>query len=393
MYIRSLTFLPGMILANLYTQIVVMPIRAALYILTFLITLSCNKNSTPPPADPPGDTTVVEITSRVLAQNLNYPWQLLWGPDNMIWVSERPGRISRIDPNNGNLTPLATIDEVVPKGEGGLLGMVLMKSSAQQVHLYVAYDYNKNDTYTGNVVRYSYYNGMLADPLTIIDDLKAAGIHNGCRLVISADQKLFISTGDASDQSTPQNTGSRNGKILRVNLDGSIPADNPDPGSAIWSYGHRNPQGLVFVNNALFSSEHGPDSDDELNIIEKGANYGWPDVRGFCDQADENDFCGSNSVTEPLKSWTPTIAVCGIAYYNSDSIPQWKNSVLMATLKNERLMQMKLSADQRSIEETNEFFAEDYGRMRDVLVAPDGRVFICTSNGGNSDVIVEVRRK
>jgi aldose sugar dehydrogenase len=370
---------------------VFMPARTALYLLALLFTISCNKKSAPAPDDPPDDTPVsVNITSKVLVANLNYPWQLLWGPDNMIWLSERTGRISRVDPNTGNITPLATLDEVVPRGEGGLLGMALM-STAQQIYLYVAYNYNKNDDYTGKVVRYSYNNGTLAEPLTIIDDVKAAGIHNGCRLVISDDQKLFITTGDASDQSTPQNTGSRNGKVLRVNLDGSIPADNPNPASPVWSYGHRNPQGLVFVNNTLFSSEHGPDTDDELNIIQKGANYGWPDVRGYCDEEDENAFCGDNEVTEPVVSWTPTIAVCGIAYYNSDSIPQWKNSLLMATLKNERLMQMKFSADERSIDETNEFFANDYGRMRDVCVAPDGRVFICTSNGGNSDVIVQVK--
>jgi aldose sugar dehydrogenase len=365
--------------------------RPALYLVLMVASIACDKKSSPS-NEPPDDTTA-EITSKVIVNGLSFPWELLWGPDNMLWVSERPGKISRVNPDNGNVSPLATIDEVVQNGEGGLLGMVLMMGSAQQIHLYVAYDYKKNDNYTGKVVRYNYNNGTLTDPLTIIDDLKAAGIHNGCRLVISADQKLFITTGDASDQSTPQDPGSNNGKILRVNLDGSIPADNPDPASPVWSFGHRNAQGLVFINNILFSSEHGPDTDDEINIIEKNRNYGWPDVRGYCDEPDENDFCSNNNVKEPLISWTPTIAVCGIDYYDSDSIPQWKNSILMATLKNERLMQLKLSADQRSIADSKEFFANDYGRMRDVCVSPDGRVFICTSNGGNSDMIVEVKRK
>ena len=366
-------------------------LRLALYLLLALPLFACNKDSSPP--DDPPNNDPVEIESKVLVENLNFPWQLLWGPDDMIWMSERQGKISRINPSTGAVTPLATIDEVVANGEGGLLGMALQMGSAQQINLYVAYDYNKSGVYTGKVVRYDYSNNALTNPLIIVDDLKAAGIHNGCRLVISPDQKLFITTGDASDQSTPQNLGSRNGKILRVNLDGSIPSDNPDPSSAVWSYGHRNAQGLVFVNNTLFSSEHGPNSDDEINIIEKEGNYGWPDVRGFCDEADENDFCGTHDVKEPLINWTPTIAVCGISYYNSDSIPQWKNSILMATLKYQRLLQLKLSDDQRSFVETKEFFINQYGRLRDVCVAPDGRVFICTSNGGNGDRVIEVSRQ
>lgn len=335
----------------------------------------------------------VEITSSVLVNDLNFPWQLMWGPDSMLWISERPGRISRIDPNTGNIMPLAAIGEVYPKGEGGLLGMAWMKDGAQQINLFVAYDYQNNEVYTGKVVRFKYANGVLTDPETVIDGLQAAGIHNGCRLALSPDQKLFITTGDASDQSNPQNLNSLNGKVLRVNPDGSIPADNPDPSSAIWSYGHRNPQGLVFVNDILYSSEHGPDTDDEINIISKGGNYGWPDVRGFCDEPGENTFCRDHNVIEPVINWTPTIAVCGINYYNSDSIPQWKNSILMATLKDARMIQLQLSDDKRSIKESHEFFINKYGRVRDVCVAPDGRVFICTSNGDNNDVIVEVRKK
>jgi aldose sugar dehydrogenase len=363
-----------------------MLIRPAVYALLFSIIIACHKKSSP--AVEPPDNTPVEITSKAIVSGLNFPWQLLWGPDNMLWVTERPGRISRVDPNTGDISLLATIDEVFPNGEGGLLGMVFNEGS-----LYVAYDYKKNNDYTGKVVRYHYSNGALTDPVTIIDGFTAAGIHNGCRLVISPDQKLFITVGDASDQSNPQNLHSLNGKILRVNPDGGIPADNPDPSSAVWSYGHRNPQGLVFVNNILFSSEHGPDTDDEINIIEKGGNYGWPDVRGFCNEADEKMFCTDHNVVEPVMNWTPTIAVCGINYYNSDSIPQWKNSILMATLKDSRLIQLKLSTDQRSITENHDFFVNQYGRMRDVCVAPDGRVFICTSNGDNNDVIVEVKKK
>lgn len=389
MYLRSLTFLRGMILANLYPQTVVMIARHFLYCIITLSLLSCIKED--PPNDSPPDITPVEITSRILASSLNFPWEILWGPDNMIWMTERQGRISRVDPATGAIIPLATIDEVVSTGEGGLLGMVLYPAFTQPTNVYVAYDYTKSGTYTGKVVRYNYSNGAISNPFVIIDDLKAAGIHNGCRLVISADEKLFITTGDASDQSTPQNFSSLNGKILRVNLDGSIPADNPDPGSPVWSLGHRNAQGLVFVNDSLFSSEHGPDSDDEVNIIHRGSNYGWPDVRGRC-EGSESDFCNTNNIEEPIMHWTPTIAVCGIDYYTQDLIPQWKNSILMCTLKNARLVQMNLSDDQKSVDSTADYFVNQYGRLRDICISPEGKVFLCTSNGGNKDVIVEVTR-
>ena len=205
--------------------------------------------------------------------------------------------------------------------------------------------------------------------------------------MISPDLKLFISTGDATNQGLPQNISSVNGKILRLNLDGSIPSDNPVPGNPYWSYGHRNPQGLVYANNTLYSSEHGPTTDDEINIIEKGKNYGWPDVRGFCDESSEQNFCNSHIIKQPLKVWTPTAAVSGMDYYNKDLIPQWKNSLLVVTLKNARLYQLQLDNAHSAIAETNEFLTNKYGRMRDLCISPEGKVYICTSNGGNDKII------
>ena len=157
----------------------------------------------------------------------------------------------------------------------------------------------------------------------------------------------------------------------------------------MWSLGHRNAQGLTLVGNKLFASEHGPDRDDEISIIEKGKNYGWPNVKGFCNESDEQMFCTANAVKEPIKTWTPTAAVCGMDYYNSDAIPQWKNSLLLVSLKNSRLYQIKLNTAQTEVAETTEFFTNEYGRLRDVCIAPDGKVYICTSNGSN-DKIVEV---
>ncbi len=351
-------------------------------ILPLFATLCCKKSDKK--STPPGS---VDIKDSVLVSGLNFPWEILWGPDNFIWMTERGGKISRINPETGAVIPVLTISEVVANGEGGLLGMVLHPDFNSNPQVFVVYDYNNGSNYQEKVVRYTYNGTTLTSPQVVIDDISAANIHNGSRLLI-VDDKLFISTGDASNQSLPQNTSVINGKILRLNLDGSIPADNPIAGNPVWSFGHRNPQGLVYANGILYSSEHGPDTDDEINIIEKGRNYGWPNVKGFCNDGGEQTFCSSNNVKEPVTAWTPTIATSGMDFYNNDLIPQWKNSLLVATLKNQRLMQLKLDDAHTTVTETNEFFANAYGRMRDICIAPDGKIYICTSNGGNDKVVV-----
>ena len=322
-----------------------------------------------------------EINHEVLIQHLRYPWEILWGPDNHIWMTEKGGTISRINPASKQKTLVLKIPDVVSRGEGGLLGMVLHPEFMKQPYVYVAYNYNSGYGYREKIVRYTFNGSTLHSPFSLLTDINAAGIHNGCRLLISRDKKLFISTGDAANSGTSQNTGTLNGKILRINLDGSIPSDNPIPGSIIWSYGHRNPQGLVFVNEKLFSSEHGPESDDEVNIIEKGRNYGWPRVKGICD-GEEKRYCKENNIKEPIKIWTPTVAVCGIDYYNENDIPEWKNSLLLTTLRESQLLQLKLNLNHTAIVET----------LRDICISPNGIVYVCTGNGSN-DKIIEIKRK
>jgi glucose/arabinose dehydrogenase len=377
-----------MILASPLQQILVMSFYRKigwLLLVPLVVALHCKKSSNNN-SEPPG---AVVLKDSILVNNLYFPWEILWGPDNNIWMTEREGKISRVNPNTGVITPLLTIPEVVFNGEGGLLGMVLHPNFTTTPQVFVVYDYNNGANYREKVVRYTYNGTSLTNPLIIIDNIAAASVHDGSRLVISPDLKLFISTGDASNQLNPQNTATVNGKILRLNLDGTVPADNPVAGNPYWSFGHRNPQGLVFANNKLYSSEHGASNDDEINIIEKGKNYGWPSVEGFCDGSAEQSFCTTNNVKEPLKNWTPTAAVSGLDYYNSNLIPQWKNSLLVVALKNARLYQMKLNDAATGITQTNEYFTNTYGRMRDICISPAGKVYICTSNGGN-DKIIEV---
>lgn len=362
--------------------------RRPLFFLTALLAIyatgmSCKKDS-----KPKEDENWPADSIRIVAAQLSHPWEITWGPDNHIWMTERSGRISRIEPKSGAIQELLTISEVESRGEGGLLGMALHPSFAQQPYVYIVYNYDRNGNYREKVVRYTYANNSLSSPQVLLDNINAAGIHNGSRLLISSDNKLWITTGDASNAQDAQNTRLPNGKVLRINLDGSIPADNPFPGSPVWSYGHRNQQGLVLVNGTLYASEHGPNIEDEVNIIEKQRNYGWPAVNGPCDEGGESSFCTQNNVKTPIwSSGGSTVATSGMDYYNNERIPQWTNSLLLTTLKSQRLYQLQLSSDGQRVTGSRTWFNNAYGRLRDVCVSPAGRVYICTSNGNNDKVI------
>jgi len=353
-----------------------------------ICSITCSKDSRSPGEKEEEDWPADSV--RVVADQLNHPWEILWGPDDHIWMTERGGRVSRIEAKTGAVQPLLTIADVQSDGEGGLLGMTLHPDFPQQPYVYVVYNYNNGGNYREKVVRYTYTNNTIASPQILLDNINAAGIHNGSRLLIT-DNKLFITTGDASNQQDAQNTNIPNGKVLRINLDGSIPADNPFPNNPVWTHGHRNPQGMVLVNGRLYTAEHGPNIEDEVNIIEKQRNYGWPTVNGPCDQGGEITFCNQQNVRTPIwSSGNSTVATSGMDYYNHDRIPQWGNSLLVAALKNQRIYQLQLSQDGQSVTGTRTWFTNAYGRLRDLCVSPAGRVYLCTGNGGNNDRVIEV---
>jgi aldose sugar dehydrogenase len=356
-----------------------------LFFLSFWLNLSAQNN----------------LTTRTVATGLDTPWEIIWGPDNHIWVTERFGRISRINPTTGQIIPLITIADVRENGEGGLLGMALdtiVRNNLSDV--YVAYNYqNANNVYREKIVKYQYNGTSLINPTIIFDNINAATTHNGCRLLISPDRKLLFTTGDAATTSNSQTLSSLNGKILRLNLDGSIPADNPIGNNPAWSWGHRNAQGLIYVPqyNTIYSSEHGQNLEDELNIIQKSRNYGWPQVEGICNVTSETAFCRDSNVIEPIAIWSPPLGVAGIDFYNHNRIPEWKNSILMASLRGSRLTVNKLSNDGKQVLSKTDFYTNTYGRLRDVCVSPDGKVYIAVSNKdtrgtprSDDDKIVEI---
>lgn len=338
-----------------------------------------------------------KLTSRVLIDTLDIPWEITWGPDDFIWTTERFGRVSRINPNTGEQHVLLDISsEVFVQSEAGMLGMVLHPDFSNHPHVFIAYTYVDNGV-KERVVKYAYNGNKLHAIDTLIEGIKGNTTHIGCRMIILPDLTLLISTGDAQDQSLPLNKTALSGKILRMHLDGSIPNDNPNPTSLVWSYGHRNAQGLVrSPNGIIYSSEHGPTTDDELNILKAKANYGWPKVHGFCDNPNENTYCQNNTVQEPLVAWTPTIAPSDIAWYSHDAIPEFKDKLLMTVLKDKSLIVFTMDSAGTSVVKQEKYFAGEFGRLRDICFSPNGKIYLATNgnswsnNSPNTHSIIEL---
>lgn len=323
----------------------------------------------------------VDLAAEVVASGLDTVWELAWGPDGAVWITERGGRISRFNPSSGAVTPVGQV-AVSEIGEGGLMGLAFHPDFATSPWVYVAHTYSAAGT-RNRVIRMRYDGTSLGSPEVILADIPGSSIHNGSRLAIGPDRFLYVTTGDAADAAIAQNREALAGKVLRLTLDGQPAPGNPF-GTRTWSFGHRNPQGMVFAGDgALYVTEHGPSDNDEVNRIEAGRNFGWPNVHGRCDSdvgAAELSFCAANAVAEPMAIWTPTIAPAGLAWYDAALIPHFRRSLLFATLKDATLYRLGLSADGRSVVSTDRLFERDFGRLRAVLVAPDGSIYVGTSN-------------
>ncbi|MEN9347476.1 MAG: hypothetical protein RLZZ77_987, partial [Bacteroidota bacterium] len=338
-----------------------------------------------------GNTTLTESD---LVTGLTLPWEILWGPDDYIWCTTRPGLLLRIDPATGNYVTVLNKSTVVPNdgdGEPGMLGMALHPDFLNTPTVYVVYNYMQGNNVKERLSAFTWDGSALVNEVTLIDAIGGNYIHNGSRLLITPDQKILMTTGDTGDSGvSSQNITSLNGKTLRINLDGSIPSDNPDPASYVWSYGHRNGQGLcIGPNGIIYESEHGQSNSDELNIIEPNRNYGWPTVQGACNTTAEQTYCAANNVKEPLLEWSPCRAVNGLEYYNHPAVPEWNNCILMAVLGGlssnyERMSVIHLSADgltATSVDAEDTYFQSFNRRIRDLCVNPNTGELYVAFNG------------
>lgn len=315
------------------------------------------------------------ISTATVAQGLTAPWSLAFTKDGRIFISERPGRIRVVQDDQLKAAPVFTLP-VSATGEGGLLGIALHPDFASNGYLYAYYTYAESGNSLFNrVVRINIKGNNGAEQTTILDDIPGASIHNGGRIAFGPDGKLYIATGDSAQPSLAQDINSLAGKILRLNPDGSRPNDNPLPGSLVYSYGHRNPQGLAWHPDTgqLFATEHGPQAADEVNLILPGKNYGWPVIVRS----------GNNSAyTDPLaNSGQDTWAPSGTTFYKGNRLNQaWQNSVIVAGLRGNVLLRFGLDETKQKIAATEVFLEKEFGRLRDVALGPDGALYVLTSN-------------
>jgi len=312
-----------------------------------------------------------------LTDGLEHPWAMALLPDGNLLVSERPGRLQIIDAKSGKARAVGGMPEVRAESEAGALGLALDPDFGKNGRLYLCYSTGWTLQPGNRLSAFTLKDDQLGAEQIVLDDLPGAKWHNGCRVAVSPDGYLFASMGDATSAQRAQDGKARNGKIFRLNRDGSVPADNPFANSPVWSFGHRNPQGLAFrpKDGALWSTEHGPDTQDELNLIVKGGNYGWPLCRGTDSCA---ELPGYHAAVAEFDH-TDTIAISDLIFYRGDAFPDWQGDILFVSLKTGRLYHLDMDGDR--VRGTEILIDGDFGRLRDVAEAPDGSLYLATDNG------------
>lgn len=301
-----------------------------------------------------------KVTQKSVAGGLVVPWALDFLPDGRLLFTERPGNI-RLIKRGARPILLQRITKVAAVGEGGLLGLAVHPLFKTKRFLYLYYTYQAGDRLFNRVVRYKFANNFLVEDKVIVDKIPGNVNHNGGRIKFGPDGLLYITTGDALKPGLAQNRHSLAGKILRVKDDGSIPKTNPFPGSPVYSFGHRNPQGLAWDNKGrLWATEHGSEAHDEVNLIEAGKNYGWPLIQG----GESRPGLQRPVIQSGTKTWAPA----GAAFL--------RGSLFFAGLRGQALFSLKIAQPKQP----KRFFYRRFGRLRDVVVGPDGFLYISTSN-------------
>ena len=333
-----------------------------------------------------------QLEVQTVASGLVHPWSLAFLPDGRMLVTERPGRM-RIVTREGQLSPaLNGVPEVWASGQGGLLDVITDRSYAQSKTIYFCFAER-----TGGGGRTAVARAKLNDADGRLDDLKiifrqegplSSGNHYGCRIVQANDGNLFVTLGEHfSPRNEAQNLANHLGKVIRIAPDGSAPPDNPFVGRAdakpeIWSYGHRNEQGLAInpASGDLWESEHGPRGGDEINIIGKGKNYGWPVIGYGIDYsgAKIHESTAKEGMEQPVKYWVPSIAPSGMAFYSANLFPKWAGSLFTGALAGKMLVRLSLNGSTATGEE--HLLRNLNERIRDVRQGPDGALWLLTDN-------------
>jgi glucose/arabinose dehydrogenase len=328
---------------------------------------------------PGGD---VQFRVETVVAGLEVPWSIVFTPDGRMLLTERPGRVRVVENGELRAEPLARIEDVKAASESGLMGLALHPQFAANHLLYLSYAYLNKGEQRVRVARFRETGSALTDRKVIIEDIPAAPNHAGCRLRFGPDNKLYVTTGDATERELAQRLDSLAGKTLRLNDDGTVPSDNPFVGQQnarpeIWSYGHRNSQGLDWQpgTNLQFQTEHGPSGfdgpggGDEVNIVERGKNYGWPLI---------HHTQSRNGLESPLLEYTPAVAPASGVFYRGAAFPQFRGNLFFGCLRGQTIIRVVL--DGRRVVSQERLLERKFGRIRDVAEGPDGALYFSTSN-------------
>jgi glucose/arabinose dehydrogenase len=344
---------------------------------------SASQTASPTPTASPRIGPAVASVA-VLLTGLEIPWAVDLAPDGRLFITERTGRvrIAKLEGQTATLQPDPWVKvnaRANPDTERGLLGLALDPDFATNHYVYLYYSYTAVGNTTANrVVRMRDDNGVGVDETILLDAIPGSNNHDGGRLKFGPDGKLYVTTGDGEVQDRAQNTASPNGKILRLNKDGSVPSDDPFP-NGVWSYGHRNVQGIAFHpdTGALYETEHGPSGlfpaccNDEVNLIQRGGNYGWPIVTG---QPRDPRFVDPLVTSGRADTWAPSGAT-----FLTHTGPL-RGSFVFAALRGQHLDRIVFGPDGRSIAFQERLLENQYGRLRDVFELPSGQLLVLTSN-------------
>ena len=334
-------------------------------------------------------TKNVKLEVKNFAADFEIPWGMTFLPDTSMLVSDLSGSLYRVY-QDGDKDVIKGMPNVYYKGQGGLLDVEVHPDFLENNYIYVSYSQPKKGKAFTAVARAKLIRNQLEDFEIIYSTeykhYSRKTVHFGSRFAISGDY-LFFSIGDRGERDEAQDLDKPNGKIHRLHLDGRVPSDNPFKSkngdvSTIWCYGNRNPQGLAFSKEGvLWESEHGPRGGDELNIIEKGLNYGWPKITYGINYIGTKitDYTHLEGMEQPIWHWTPSIAVCGIKVYENDLIPSWNGDILVTSLKYEFLERVIIKNGERV---GSEKIYDADSRVRDVEVCPKGVIYVALEDPG-----------
>lgn len=316
--------------------------------------------------------------AEVVAEDLDVPWGIEFLPNGDMLVTERPGTLLRVERDSGNFTGQYEVEGVEHAGEGGLLGVEKHPNFSENRQIYLYMTTREGDMLRNRVERYTLEENQLSGQETIISGLPGAVYHDGGRMEFGPDGKLYITAGDATNRQWAQETDRLAGKILRLNANGTVPEDNPFD-NPVYSYGHRNPQGLAWVDGTLWATEHGENRHDELNLIRRGGNYGWPVI--------EADQSREGMIQPEIFAENTTWAPAGAAYTNG--------SIYFAGLRGETLYEARIQNS--SVTGLEKHWQNRYGRLRAAELGPEGYLYVSTSNTdgrgipvGNEDKILRI---